>query len=88
MAPKLSRNPGRTAKFYRNNPEAREKHRAAQREINKSPEKRKYRSMLIKERRKRGIYGKGGGDISHQPDGSMKIESRKANRARGGSQRK
>lgn len=88
MAPKKVKNPGRTARYYRENPEAREKHRATQREINKTPEKRKYRSLLIQERRDRGIDGKGGPDVSHQPDGSTKLESSKSNRARGGKYRR
>ena len=84
---KLVKNPGRTARYYRNNPEAREKHRATQREINKSPEKREYRAKLVQERRDRGIYGKGGGDVSHKGS-RLVIESPKANRARGGKDRK
>lgn len=86
MAPKLSKNPGRTARFYRNNPKSRAKHRAAERARNKSPEKRAYRSLLIRERRKRKVGPHQ--DLSHQPDGSLKAESRKANRGRGGAQRK
>jgi len=84
MARELVKNPGRTARFYRKNKKSRLKHRADQRQINKSPEKVKYRSELRKERRKRGIDGKGGGDVSHQRNGSLKIESVKGNRARGG----
>ena len=66
MARQYVKNPGKTAKYYRSNPEAREKHRAAERKRNKSPAKRAYHSLLIKERRKRGIYGKGGPDMSHK----------------------
>tara|TARA_Y100000996_G_C22373225_1_gene581925 strand:+ start:362 stop:628 length:267 start_codon:yes stop_codon:yes gene_type:complete len=84
MARELVKNPGRTARYYRKNKKARLKHRADQRKINKRPEKIKYRTELKKERRKRGIEGKGGGDLSHQKNGSLKIESVKANRARGG----
>lgn len=50
-----------------------------------SPERRKYRSELNKEARKRGIYGKrhkNGVDLSHKKDGSMTLESRSKNRAR------
>ncbi len=88
MARELVKNPGRTARFYRKNKKSRLKHRADQRQINKSPEKVKYRSELRKERRKRGIDGKGGGDVSHQRNGSLKIESVKANRARGGKEKR
>ena len=88
MARELVKNPGRTARFYRKNKKSRLKHRADQRQINKRPEKVKYRSELRKERRKRGIDGKGGGDVSHQRNGSLKIESVKANRARGGKEKR
>jgi len=84
MARSLVKNPGRTARFYRKNKKARLKHRADQKKINSRPDKIKYRTLLKKERRKRGIDGKGGGDISHQPNGQLKIESVNRNRARGG----
>lgn len=87
MARQPVKNPGKTAKYYRSNPEAREKHRAAERKRNKSPAKRAYRSLLIKERRKRGIDGKGGPDMSHK-GGKLVAESPKKNRARGGAQKK
>ena len=38
--PKLSPNPGRTAKFYRKNKKSREKHRSDQKAINSTPEKK------------------------------------------------
>jgi hypothetical protein len=48
----------------------------------KSPKARKYRAELNKERRKRGIYGKGGGDLAHSKDGkSLSIQSASKNRA-------
>lgn len=84
MAPKLSTNPGRTARFYRANPEAKAKKNAAQRKRNKSPLAIQYRVDLKRERRDRGIYGKGGPDMSHTKDGSMVAESPKKNRARNG----
>jgi hypothetical protein len=39
------------------------------------------------ERRRRGIAGKGGDDLSHTKGGKMVLESPKRNRARNGSQR-
>ena len=75
---------GRTSKYYKENPEAAAKHRSYMRKYNQQPEKVKYRSELNKERRKRGIYGKGGGDLSHQRNGSLKIETARRNRARNG----
>lgn len=57
-------------------------------EYQSSPARRRYRSELNKEARKRGVYGKrysAGKDLSHGSDGSLKLESRKRNRARNGS---
>jgi hypothetical protein len=75
---------GRTSKYYKDNPKAAAKHRSYMREYNQQPDKIEYRSELNQARRKRGIYGKGGGDLSHQRNGSLKIESAKRNRARNG----
>ena len=47
-----------------------------------SPERVKYREELNRERRKRGIYGRGGPDMSHTKDHSLVAESPHANRAR------
>jgi hypothetical protein len=88
MARSLVKNPGKTARYYRSNPEARAKHRRDELQRGRSQEKRSYRACLLRERRKRGIDGKGGPDMSHQPDGSLKPESLKINRARGGALRK
>tara|TARA_R110002012_G_scaffold134869_5_gene288456 strand:- start:940 stop:1917 length:978 start_codon:yes stop_codon:yes gene_type:complete len=48
----------------------------------KNPKRVKYREQLNAERRKRGIYGKGGKDISHTQGGKLTLESPHANRAR------
>lgn len=84
MAPRKSSSPGESARYYRENPEAREKKNAYQRKRNKSAKNRKYRSELNKERRARGIYGEGGKDVSHKKDGGVVLESPKKNRARNG----
>lgn len=47
-----------------------------------SPERVKYREELNQERRKRGIYGEGGPDMSHTREGNMVPESPHTNRAR------
>ena len=47
-----------------------------------SPERVKYREELNRERRRRGIYGRGGPDMSHTKQGTMVAESPHANRAR------
>ena len=86
MGPKLSPNPGRTARFYRKNPKSRAKHIRDNTEANRTPAKRKYRKDLMKIRRK--LKPGAQQDVSHKPGGGYKIEGRKANRARGGAKRK
>ena len=75
---------GRTSKYYASNPKAAAKHRSYMRKYNKKPGKSAYRSRLNKARRKAGIYGKGGSDMSHDSSGNLKRESMKINRARNG----
>ena len=73
-----------TSEYYKENPKAADQHRSYMRDYNKKPGKSKYRSELNKARRKRGIYGKGGGDLSHDRNGALKIENPSRNRARNG----
>lgn len=47
-----------------------------------SPERVKYREELNRERRKRGIYGHGGPDMSHTKDHTLVAEDPHENRAR------
>ena len=82
--PKLSPNPGRTAKFYRRNKKSRLKRRRAQARINNTPAKRAYRRELMKIRRERKPGPQT--DMSHK-GGKIVAESRKANRGRGGASR-
>lgn len=84
MAPRRAKNPGKSARYYRENPEARAKKNAAQRKRNKAAKNRKYRAELNAERRRRGVYGKGGADMSHTQSGKLVAESPKKNRARNG----
>ena len=83
--PRLSPNPGRTARFYRRNKRSRLKRRRAQARINNTPAKRAYRRELMKIRRKRKP-GKQT-DMSHK-GGKIVSESRKTNRGRGGAKRR
>jgi hypothetical protein len=48
----------------------------------KTPKRVKYREQLNTERRRRGIYGKGGKDVSHTQGGKLTLESPHSNRAR------
>ena len=82
--PKLSKNPGRTARFYRRNKKSREKHRRDQRVINSTPAKKQYRRDLMKIRRRRKPSPQT--DMSHK-GGRIVAESRKRNRGRGGKSR-
>ena len=73
-----------TATYYRSNPEARAKRQRAQAEINRRPAERERRAELNRERRRRGIYGKGGPDVSHTEAGKTVLEAPSRNRARNG----
>jgi hypothetical protein len=84
MAPRKATNPGKSARYYAANPEAAAKKNAAQRKRNKTSANKAYRSELNAERRQRGVYGKGGADMSHTKSGKLVAESPKKNRARNG----
>lgn len=75
---------GKSAKYYAANPEAAAKKAAYQRKLNKKPSVKKASEERWTERRKRGMAGKGGPDLSHTKDGRMVKESPKRNRARNG----
>ena len=68
---------GRTAKFYRNNPEANEKHKASSMKAAKKPARKKKNAETRKFRRNNGLEGKGGPDVHHGPNGLMTISARK-----------
>lgn len=63
----------KTAKYYKDNPEANKKKLEYQREYNKKPEQRKKRAELVKANREAGTYGNGDGlDMSHTKNGIVK----------------
>jgi hypothetical protein len=66
----------------RKSPEAWANKKRYDSEYQKTPRRVKYREQLNAERRKRGIYGKGGADVSHTQGGKLTLESPHANRAR------
>lgn len=71
----------RTAKYYRDNPEARKKKNDYQKEYNKKRSSIKKRVELNKENRLRGTYGNGDGlDVSHMSNGKTKLEPQSKNR--------
>jgi hypothetical protein len=80
MASKKSK----SAQYYAANPEAAAKKAAYQRKLNKKPSVKNASEERWTERRKRGIAGKGGPDLSHTKKGSMVLESPRRNRARNG----
>lgn len=62
-----------TAKFYKDNPKAKAKKDAYQKEYNKRPEQVKKRVELNKVNRERGTYGNGDGlDMAHTKNGIVK----------------
>jgi hypothetical protein len=72
--------PGRTAKYYASNPEARKKRLEYQKEYNKQDREVKKRVELNAENRKRGTYGNGDGkDVAHTKSGT-KLQKASVNR--------
>jgi len=75
----------RSAIYYQNNPTARGKKKKYDTEYHKTPMRRRYRSELNQENKKRGTYGNGDGkDLSHTKKGGMVLERARINRARNG----
>lgn len=73
-----------TAAFYASNPESYRKKLAYDKKRNARPDRKEYRADLARERRARGIMGKGGPDVSHASGGGFKLENPSKNRARNG----
>ena len=70
----------RSAKYYKDNEDARKKHVAYQKEYNKSKTQVKKRVELNRENRRLGTYGNGDGmDVSHHKYG-MRLEKQSKNR--------
>ena len=75
----------KSAKYFRNNPEARKKKNEYNKEYHSTPERKRYRVRLNKANRQAGTYGNGDGkDMSHTKSGRLVKESASANRARNG----
>jgi len=77
--------PSKSAVYYKKNPKARAKKQAYDKKYHSTPERKKYRAQLAAERRKRGVMGKGGKDVSHTKGGGFTMENKSKNRARQGS---
>ena len=63
-------------------PEAKRHKLEYDKQYESNPQRVKYREDLNRERRKRGIYGQGGPDMSHTKDHTLVAESPHTNRAR------
>ena len=74
----------KSARYYASHPEAAAKKAKYQRKLNKDPAVKKASEERWAERKRRGIAGKGGKDLSHTTDGRMVLESPAKNRARNG----
>lgn len=71
----------RSAKYYRDNPEAREKKNSYQKEYNKKEGQSKYRSSLNRLNKLFGTYGNGDGmDVSHRSGKKTRLEPQSKNR--------
>lgn len=84
LTPATVRGDGPSTEYYRSHPEAAAKKVRHQAEINKRPGEKDRRVELNRERRRRGIYGKGGPDVSHTSSGDTVLEAPSKNRARNG----
>jgi hypothetical protein len=78
---------GKTAKFYRDNPEARKKHQETSKKAAAKPEARRKRAEANKARRELGIPKGSPIDASHKKDGTIVKEHRRTNRGRGGAKK-
>ena len=89
MAPRRAKNPGKTSRYYQSakGRKSYEKQKKKQKKINSTAAKRKYRKLLSRRRRKLGIMGRGGKDVSNKGN-RLTLEIHKKNRARGGAKRR
>jgi hypothetical protein len=82
MASPRVKSPRASARYYAKNPKARAKKALTDKKVNARPAQKRKRAELAKARRKRGIMGKGGKDLSHTKSGKLVQENPSANRAR------
>ena len=74
----------RSAKYYASNPKARARKKKYDTAYGSTAERKDYRKKLARARRKKGVMGKGGSDMSHTKSGKLVRESPSKNRARNG----
>lgn len=80
----MAQTKSKSAKYYADNPKAAAKKAAYQRKLNKKPSVKNASEERWTERRRRGLAGKGGPDLSHTKKGTMVLENPNKNRARNG----
>ena len=74
----------KSAKYYASNPKAKAKKKKYDTAYGGTSERKEYRKKLARARRKKGIMGKGGKDLSHTKKGTLVREAPSKNRARQG----
>ena len=74
----------KTAKYYRDNPDARKKHQETSKKAAAKPEAIRKRTEANKARKELGLKKGDKRDASHMPGGKIVAECRSKNRARGG----
>lgn len=82
MAAKRKASVKKSQANYRKNPKSAAKKASYDTAYHSTPTRKKYRAKLAEERRKRGIMGKGGSDVSHRKGGGTTLENSSKNRAR------
>lgn len=79
----------RTAKYYRDNPDARKKHQETSKKHAAKPAARRKRAQCNAYNREQNTYGNGDGlDASHKGFKIFGFEKQSTNRARGGAKKK
>jgi hypothetical protein len=78
----------KTAKYYRDNPDARKKHQETSKKAAAKPEAIRKRTEANKARKELGLKKGDKRDASHMPGGKIVAECRKINRGRGGGQKR
>ena len=75
----------KSARYFQNNPEAREKKNAYNKKYHSTDDRKSYRAGLNKANKDAGTYAnKDGKDMSHTKSGKLVSESQSSNRARNG----
>jgi hypothetical protein len=77
-----SQGKSKSARYYQENPDSREKKKAYDTKYHSTPERIKYRTELGKKNREMGSKKGDGKDVSHTKNGGFVLESASKNRAR------